>query len=46
MIEAYGIKGMKRTSWRRTFKSFEALDAWCERYDAEVFGYRELKGDI
>ncbi len=26
-IEAYGVKGMKSTPWRKTFKSIEALNA-------------------
>jgi hypothetical protein len=41
-IEAYGVKGMKSTPWRKTFKSAEALDAWVEKHGAEVYGIREL----
>ena len=41
-IEAYGVKGMKSTQWRKTFKSVEALNAWLEKHDAEVHGTREL----
>jgi hypothetical protein len=42
-IEAYGVKGMKSTSWRKTFKSVEALNAWVEKNDAEVYGTREAE---
>jgi len=40
-VEAYGVKGMKSTSWRKTFKSVAALNAWVEKNDAEVHGTRE-----
>ena len=40
-IEAYGIKGMKREPWRRTFKDADAMLAWAEKYDAEIQGQRE-----
>lgn len=39
-IEAYGVKGLKSTAWRKTFKSAEALSAWAEKHQAEVYGYR------
>lgn len=39
-IEAYGTKGMNSRSWRRTFKDADALTAWCEKNDAEVYGQR------
>lgn len=42
-IEAYGAKGMKNTPWRKTFKTREALLAWCEKNDAEVYGTREAE---
>jgi hypothetical protein len=41
-IEAYGVKGVKSRPWRRTFKDAEALLAWCEKNDAEVYGTRHL----
>ena len=41
-IEAYGVKGMKSTKWRKTFKNAEALEAWLEKNDAEVQGQRQL----
>ena len=44
-IEAYGVKGMKSTPWRKTFKSAEALTAWVEKNDAEVHGIREIQPD-
>jgi hypothetical protein len=39
-IEAHGVKGMKSTPWRKTFKSIEALNAWVEKYGAEVHAIR------
>jgi hypothetical protein len=44
-IEAYGVKGMKSTAWRKTFKSTEALNAWVEKLGAEVHGIREIQPD-
>jgi hypothetical protein len=41
-IEAYGVKGMKSTPWRKTFNSTEQLNAWVERNDAEVHATRLL----
>ena len=41
MIEAHGIKGMSRTPWRRTFKDEDAMIAWAEKFDAEIYGQRE-----
>jgi hypothetical protein len=41
MIEAHGIKGMSRTPWRRTFKDEDAMVAWAEKFDAEIYGQRE-----
>lgn len=40
-IEAYGVKGMKSTKWRKTFKNQAAMDKWVEKNDAEVQGTRE-----
>ena len=42
MIEAYGVRGLQSKSWRKTFKSLETLDRWCEAHDAVVFGVREI----
>ena len=42
-IEAYGIKGFNRTTWRKIFKSTEAMLAWAEKYDAEILGTRDLE---
>jgi hypothetical protein len=39
-IEAYGVKGMMSRPWRRAFKDADALLAWCEKNDAEVYGQR------
>jgi hypothetical protein len=40
-IEAHGIRGMDRKPWRRSFKNVEQMEAWCEKYDAEVHGTRD-----
>lgn len=42
-VEAYGVKGMKSTPWRKTFKSSEAMEAWVEKHGAEVHGIRFLE---
>lgn len=42
-IEAYGVKGMKNTAWRKEFKSIDALNKWVEKNDAEVYGTRDLE---
>jgi hypothetical protein len=44
-IEAHGVKGMKSTPWRKTFKSVEALNAWVEKNGAEVYGILEIHPD-
>lgn len=41
-IEAHGVKGMKSTQWRKTFKNSDALNAWAEKNDAQVHGTRVL----
>lgn len=40
-IEAYGVKGLKSTPWRKTFKDCAALYAWTQKNDAEVYGQRD-----
>jgi len=40
-IEAHGVKGMNSTPWRKTFKNWDALEAWTEKNDAEVYATRE-----
>jgi hypothetical protein len=45
MIEAYGVRGMKSTPWRKMFKSLEALNAWVEKNDAEVYATRDASSD-
>lgn len=42
-IEAYGVKGLKSMSWRKSFKDVDALNRWAERNDAEVHGVRDLE---
>jgi type II secretory pathway component PulM len=44
-IEAHGVKGMKSTPWRKTFKSIEALNAWIEKTGAEIYAIREIAAD-
>ena len=41
-FEAHGIRGMKRTAWRKIFKNGKQAAAWCEKYDAEILGMREV----
>lgn len=44
-IEAHGIRGMKGTPWRKTFKSQDHLNDWAEKNDSvEVHGTRDLEG--
>lgn len=43
-IEAHGVKGMKSTPWRKSFKSGEHAYSWAEKNDAEVHGTRALDG--
>jgi hypothetical protein len=43
-IEAHGIKGMKGTPWRKTFKHEDHLNDWAEKNDSvEVHGTRDLE---
>ena len=42
-FEAHGIKGMKRTPWRKTFKNGKQAAAWCEKFDAEILGTRDIE---
>lgn len=42
-IEAHGVKGMKSTPWRQTFKNSDHLADWAEKHDAEVHGVRDLE---
>lgn len=43
-VEAYGVKGMKSTPWRKVFKSIEAVFVWAEKNGAEVYGVRPVEG--
>ena len=40
-IEAHGIKGIKSTPWRKTFKNENALMAWADKHDAEIYAIRD-----
>ena len=43
-IEAHGVKGMKGTPWRKTFKSVDHMNDWADKNDSvEVHGTRELE---
>ena len=42
-IEAYGIKGMKNTKWRKVFKNHDAMMSWAEKHDAEIQSVREVE---
>ena len=42
-IEAHGIRGMKATPWRKTFKNHEHLSDWADKNDSvEVHATRDL----
>jgi hypothetical protein len=42
-IEAHGIRGMKSTPWRKTFKNHEHLSDWADKNDSvEVHATRDL----
>jgi hypothetical protein len=41
-VEAHGVKGMKSTAWRKTFRSPAALNAWLEKTGAQMLGMREV----
>ncbi len=44
-IEAHGIRGMKGTAWRKTFKNHEHLEKWADANDSiEVHAVRDLEG--
>ena len=43
-IEAHGIRGMKATPWRKTFKNHEHLEKWADANDSvEVHATRDLE---
>lgn len=44
-IEAYGVKGVKSTPWRKTFKTREAFEKWLDKTadDVEVQGTRDVE---
>ena len=43
-IEAHGIRGMKATPWRKTFKHYDHLAKWADENDSvEVHGTRDLE---
>jgi hypothetical protein len=46
-MEAYGVKGMKSTPWRKVFKSQSAFEKWMDANegDVEVHGTRSV-GDV
>ena len=43
-IEAYGVKGMKSTPWRKTFKNQQAFERWLDANEGnvEVHGTRDV----
>lgn len=42
-VEAHGVRGMKSTPWRKTFKNADALNKWAEANDAEIHGVRDVE---
>jgi hypothetical protein len=47
-IEAYGVKGMKSTPWRKVFKNQKEFEKWLDRNEGnvEVHGTRKYLGAI
>lgn len=47
-IEAYGVKGMKSTQWRKVFKNQKEFDKWLDKNEGnvEVHGTRKYLGSI
>jgi hypothetical protein len=43
-VEAHGVKGMKNTPWRKTFKNDYEMNKWAEANDAEIRGTRKPEG--
>jgi hypothetical protein len=43
-FEAYGVKGMNSTPWKKTFKSQEAFEKWLDAQggNVEVFGFCDI----
>jgi len=41
--EAYGLKGMKSTPWRKQFNSYEEAETWADKNNAEIKGWRETE---
>jgi hypothetical protein len=44
-IEAYGVRGMKSTPWRKRFKNRKALNAWVEKGDGDIEVHATRKAD-
>lgn len=42
-IEAHGIRGMDRKPWQKKFRNVAAMNAWADKYDAEILGTRDLE---
>ena len=42
-FEAHGIRGMKRLPWTKKFKNVREMERFCDKYDAEVLGTRDLE---
>jgi hypothetical protein len=42
-LEAFGIKGMEGTRWRKTFDNAKQLNKWVEENHAEIHGIREVE---
>ena len=47
-IEAYGVKGLKSSPWRKTFKSQKDFERWLDKNkgDVEVQGTRKAEDDL
>ena len=43
-FEAYGVRGMKSTPWRKVFSSQEKFEAWLDKNEGDItlYGVREV----
>lgn len=42
-VEAYGIMGMKNSSWRKIFRNRKEMMKWAEKHDADIMGTKDVE---
>jgi len=42
-IQAWGVFGSRQGSWKRTFRSYEAMERWAEQTGAYIQGTKEIQ---